>query len=123
MPPLQKKKIVVADDDRAVLDSLRLILELEGYEVHAVNSSREIPSTFGVRYPDLFVLDIWMAQQDGRIICRQLKSDPLTANIPIFMISGSNDVADSAFAAGADAFMMKPLSMELLLRNIQTITS
>jgi CheY-like chemotaxis protein len=119
---INKKKILIADDDPAILDSLRLILEVDGYEVTTVDRGEEIVKVVESK-PDLLLLDIWMAGQDGRELCRKLKSDKRTASIPIILFSAGREMADSAKAAGANDFVEKPFEIETLLEKIQKLTS
>ncbi len=114
-----KKKILVADDDPAIVDSIQLMLELEGYEVDTTVYGETIYNMEKV-YPDVLLLDIWMSGQDGREICKFLKKNPSTKHIPIIMISASRDVGKSAKEAGADDFIAKPFEMEELLEKVKT---
>ena len=116
------KKILVADDDPAILDSIKMILELEGYEVVTTVNGATVPSLLKNK-PDLLLLDIWMSGQDGKDICRTLKADKATKNIPIIMVSASRDVAASAKEAGADDFLTKPFEMDDLLAKVKKYTS
>lgn len=115
-------KILVADDDPAILDSIKMILELEGYEVTTTVDGATIGRMFEEQ-PDLLLLDIWMSGQDGKDICRALKAQDTTRHIPIIMISASRDVAESARDAGADDFLTKPFEMEELLLKVKKFTT
>lgn len=110
-------KILVADDDPAILDSIRMLLELNGYEVETTVDGEKIYK-MEKDYPDILLLDIWMSGQDGRDICRYLKKNPLTKHIPIIMISASRDVMKSAHDANADDFIAKPFEIDELLSKI-----
>lgn len=102
------KRIMIADDDPGIVDAVQMLLEFEGYEV---SSTVDGSTVLNIReeLPDLFLLDIWMSGDDGRDICRKLKSLPSTKNIPVIMISASKDIEQSALDAGADDFIAKPL--------------
>jgi len=113
------KKILVADDDPAILDSVKMILELEGYDVDTTVNGETVYK-MEKDYPDVLLLDIWMSGQDGREICKFLKNDPLTKHIPIIMISASRDIVQSAKDAGADDFIEKPFEIEVLLKKIKS---
>jgi CheY-like chemotaxis protein len=63
-----------------------------------------------------------MSGEDGRDICKKLKQDPLTKNIPVIMISASRDIKESAMEAGADDFLAKPFEMDDLLKKIEDLT-
>jgi DNA-binding response OmpR family regulator len=111
------KKILIADDDPAILDSIKIILELEGYEVDTTVNGETIYK-MEKEYPALLLLDIWMSGQDGRDICKYLKSNEHTKDIPIIMISASRDIEKSARDAGAEDFISKPFEMDELLSKV-----
>ena len=71
--------------------------------------------------PDLLLLDIWMSGIDGRDVCRKVKADPKTKNIPVLMISASRDIRESALASGADDFLEKPFEMDILIEKIEQL--
>ena len=110
-------KILVADDDPAIVESTTLILEEFGYEVDSTVDGQTIYK-MEKKLPDLLLLDIWMSGQDGRKICKYLKNDKLTKHIPVIMISASRDVRKSTLEAGADDFLAKPFEMDSLLEKI-----
>jgi len=112
------KKITVADDDPGILDAVGMMLEMEGYEVNATLNGNNILN-FQEPLPDIYVLDIWMSGTDGRDLCKKLKSEDLTKNIPVILISASNDLQRSAESAGADDFLAKPFEIDMLLAKIE----
>lgn len=112
------KKIMVADDDPGILDAVCIMLEYEGYEVYCTPDGAEL-LTMESGFPDLLLLDIWMSGVDGRDLCKQLKHRPASANMPIVMISASNDIARSALEAGANDFLAKPFDIDVLLKKIE----
>lgn len=71
--------------------------------------------------PDLFLLDIWMPGLSGTKICRALKNNPKTADIPVILISASLNVAKAATEANADNFIAKPFDMRELVGKIQEL--
>ncbi len=112
------KKILIADDDTAILDATKMLLELGGYEVHTAVDEETVAKAFKDP-PDLLLLDIWMSGQDGKDICKRLKAQESTKHIPIILISASRDVKESAQEAGADDFITKPFEMKHLLAKIE----
>ncbi len=114
------KKIMIADDDPAIIDALQMMLELEDYEVSTTVDGETIYK-MQKEFPDLLILDIWMSGQDGREICSFLKNSPHTKDIPILMISASRDVDGSAHKAGADDFITKPFEMDDLLGKVKKL--
>jgi CheY-like chemotaxis protein len=112
------KKVLVADDDPAILDVMRMMLEFEGYEVTTTpNGATILQMETGL--PDLLLLDIWMSGTDGRELCRKLKLNEKTKRIPVVLVSASKDIEHSAREAGADDFIAKPFEMNELLQKIE----
>lgn len=115
------KTIMLADDDEAIVDATVLMLDIMGYAVVQTMDGTEIPAMAATRQPDLIVLDIWMSGVDGRNICRMLKADPATRQIPVLMISASRDIGQSAMDAGANDFIEKPFEMSRLLDKVEAL--
>jgi DNA-binding response OmpR family regulator len=115
-----KKKILVADDDEAILDALILILEDAGYEVEATDNGMTIRDSLS-NSPDLLLLDIRMSGWNGRDICRYLKSQEATKHIPIILFSANRDTEKLAREAGADDFITKPFDIDELLEKIEQL--
>jgi len=114
---MENKKIFIADDDEAIVDATSMMLEMVGYQVkHTLNGAAV--QTALLDRPDLLLLDIWMSGVDGRDICRRLKADPVTLDIPVLMISASREIRESALESGADDFLAKPFDMDDLLEKV-----
>lgn len=108
---------MIADDDPGIVDAMEMLLEFEGYEVTSTVDGTTVLDMKD-ELPDLLLLDIWMSGEDGRYICKKLKQDKLTKDIPVIMISASRDIRDSAMMAGADDFLAKPFDMNELLKKV-----
>ncbi|SEM59078.1 two-component system, OmpR family, response regulator MprA/putative two-component system response regulator [Mucilaginibacter gossypiicola] len=113
----KNKKIMIADDDPGIVDAVEMLLEFEGYEVTSTVDGATVLDMKD-ELPDLLLLDIWMSGEDGRDICKKLKQNELTKDIPVIMISASRDIRDSAMIAGADDFLAKPFDMDELLKKV-----
>lgn len=113
-----QKKVMIADDDPGILDAVEAMLEFGGYEVSSTSNGATVLEMQD-HFPDLLLLDIWMAGTDGRDVCKQLKQQDKTKNMPIIMISASTELERSAKEAGADDFLEKPFDMEELLEKIE----
>jgi two-component system alkaline phosphatase synthesis response regulator PhoP len=83
---MQRKKILIVDDEPDIRDILQIILEEEGYLTHTAAHLPALQDLLGFQ-PDLILLDILLAGSDGRAFCRQLKSQPSTAHIPVILMS------------------------------------
>ncbi|TDQ11060.1 response regulator transcription factor [Pedobacter metabolipauper] len=114
------KKIFIADDDEAIVDATVMMLEVMGYEVKYTFNGATVTEAINDR-PDLVLLDIWMSGIDGRDICKQIKANPKTSQIPVIMVSASRDIAQSALDAGADGFLEKPFEMDALINKIESL--
>ena len=117
----EKKKIIVADDDAGIVDAVGIMLDMAGYDVQPTLSGGILLSMQKEEYPDLILLDIWMSGEDGTEICRALKAKAETKGIPVILFSASKEIAQSAFAAGADDFLAKPFEMNDLLNKISNL--
>ena len=115
---MQIPRIVVADDDLAILDCIQLILEDEGYKVKTTANGADVPALAKTR-PNLLLLDVWMSGQDGRKICKKLKGDKATKDLPIIIISANKDTAQIAKEAGANDFIEKPFEIDDLLAKVK----
>jgi DNA-binding response OmpR family regulator len=65
--------------------------------------------------PDLIFLDIWMSGMDGKIICKELKSNPATSDIPVVLFSANRDTREISKECGADDYILKPFEVKELL--------
>jgi CheY-like chemotaxis protein len=112
------QKILVVDDDESILEVVQIVLEGEGYQVQTCLNS-ECFQHFDSDQPDLILLDILLSGEDGRQICKQLKSDEKTAHIPIIMLSAHSDASKVADTSGADDFLEKPFDVDMLIEIVE----
>ncbi len=120
-----KKKIMLVDDNRTMLDLLTSLLNLEGYQV--VYVSQEIGFFESVRFhePDLIVMDVHLRMEssieiNGLDLLEKLRSDPTLKDTKIIMVSG-RDMREKSKKAGADDFILKPFMPDELTRKIKTL--
>jgi len=114
-----KKKILVAEDDRAILEVVKIILEQEGFETYFADREEGIRSIIRDQNPDLILLDIWLGGSDGGKIAKSVKSDKQTKDIPIIMISANNETEKITRESGANGFLLKPFNIEDLLEIVR----
>lgn len=114
----RKKKILIADDDPAILDVLTLFLQDVGYEVESTTDG-EFLRHFPHGYPDLLLLDIWMSGWNGRDICLSLRNQDATRHLPILILSANQEAQHIAGDVGADGFLAKPFDLDDLLKKIE----
>ncbi|MEO8720883.1 MAG: response regulator [Ginsengibacter sp.] len=108
------KKILITDDDEGVQDIFKLIFERAGYDVEIYGEAKSILENNYV-YPDLFLLDRQLSGQDGLQVCQFLKSQSLTKDIPVIIVSATPGIGKLAQDAGADDFIEKPFQLKELL--------
>jgi DNA-binding response OmpR family regulator len=114
------KKILVLDDDKEILDVISYVLEDSGYIVRTLSSGETILDEIRKFHPDLVLMDIMLADMDGRIICQDLKGSSETKTLPIILISASHNVADTLKQIGApNDFIAKPFDIEHLISRIK----
>jgi DNA-binding response OmpR family regulator len=111
------KKILVADDNPAILDALKIMLEEDGYEVETTEDGA-VAQNMRRPLPDLLLLDVAMSGIDGGDVCKHLKSAAASKHIPIIIISAAKDIENIAKKAGADDFISKPFQMDHLLATV-----
>lgn len=116
-----KERILVVDDDPAMLDYVASVLGSAGYTVErAADGATGLSKAFASR-PDVVVLDILMPGMDGLTVCDRLKFDPRTRDVPIIFLSarGDDDTAALASVLEAYAFIEKPFAPEELLGEVR----
>ena len=112
-------RILAVDDDRDILEVLQYILEDSGYEVETLANGQYLLDRISQNPPDLILLDIMLGNLDGRDLCRKVKTNKDTHNIPVILISASHDVSQSLNQIGApNDFIAKPFDIDVLLGSI-----
>jgi len=115
-----KPRILVIDDEGAIRDSLRMILEYEDYQFVGAASGQEGLAIAQRERPDLVLLDIKMPGMDGMELLRRVRE---TSSVPVIFLTSKDDELDEALglAMGADDYISKPFSQRLLIARIRAI--
>jgi len=118
---MEKKKILIIDDEQDLVDFVKLRLEANNYRVVTAGDGKEGLSVFARENPDLVLLDILIPKIDGFKVCQALKKAPSTADIPIIMLTAKDRTEDVKLAkeAGADGYIIKPFDSATLLLTIK----
>jgi CheY-like chemotaxis protein len=116
-------KMLIVDDDATFVVFLRDILESRGYQVHAARNGPEGLEKARQKRPDLILLDVMMPQMDGYEVCRRLKEDSSTAQIPVLMLTAKGQVKEKVkgLNIGADDYLPKPCDKEELEARIEAL--
>ena len=115
-------KILVVDDERAVRESLRRALELEGYEIElAADGNEALYRLEAAEEPDAVILDVLMPGVDGLEVCRRLRG--AGSKLPVLMLTARTEVEDrvAGLDAGADDYVSKPFALEELLARVRAL--
>ena len=116
-----KRKILVVDDDRDLVELITEVLERDGrFEVRSVNNGFDAGMMVKEYHPDLIVLDVMLPDINGKEVCQRVRVEKATDEVRIICISGmvEDDKISELRAAGADDFMHKPFEVEKLLERM-----
>ena len=112
-------KILIVEDERDIVELLRYNLEEAGFETDYVRNGADALHRAVEKSPDLILLDLMLPEVDGLIVCRLLKNEPRTKNIPIVMVTAKTEERDriAGLELGVDDYITKPFSpKEVVLR-------
>ena len=114
-------RILIADDDRAIRESLARALGLEGYDVVQANDGAAALSLVESAQPDVAVLDVMMPNVDGLTVCRVLRAE--RNRLPILMLTARTETPDrvAGLDAGADDYLPKPFDLDELLARLRAL--
>ena len=121
VPRATPAHVLVVDDDPEIVTFLATLLELEGIDSSVATSAAAALERVEAAVPSLVLLDIAMPDRDGLDLCRTLKKDPRTRDVPVFVVSArpGKDVVQRALAAGAEEFIRKPFENHELIALIR----
>jgi two-component system response regulator MprA len=114
-------KVLVAEDDRAVRESLVRALQLEGYTVASANNGADALEAVRQSVPDVILLDVSMPMVDGLTVCRVLRAEG--NRVPVLMLTARTETSDrvAGLDAGADDYLAKPYDLDELLARLRAL--
>ena len=116
-----RKRILVVDDDPAIVDMLRDVLEHDGrFDVRTTSTGYEAGILTQSFNPDLILLDYLLPDINGNVVCRTIRQNPAFEHISVIFVSGvvNPDEVEQLMKCGADDFIKKPFNMEKLIERI-----
>lgn len=111
-------RILVIDDDVDILSAIEILLSMKGFLVEVTPKGENTFSKIDSFKPNLILMDVLISGSDGRAICKQLKANEDTRNIPVIMFSAHPGAAATISDYGADDFIAKPFNVNNLLQKI-----
>lgn len=120
---MSKQKILVIEDERALVEVLTYNLTNEGFEVISATDGQDGLRRAQRDLPDLVILDLMLPVIDGLQVCRQLRSDPRTQDLRILMLTARSEEIDEivGFNMGADDYVTKPFKIKPLIHRIKAL--
>ena len=120
---MAKKRVFIVEDEEDILELLRYHLEREGYSVTTSVNGEDALAAVPAAMPHLILLDLMLPGLDGLEVCRRLKRDNLTADIPVIMVTAKGEEGDvvTGLELGAEDYICKPFSMKILVARVRRV--
>jgi two-component system, OmpR family, alkaline phosphatase synthesis response regulator PhoP len=119
----EKQSILVVDDERAVVESLRVELEAKGYPVSVARDGEEALDFLKIQVPDLVILDVQMPRKNGYEVLSWIRNEPTTRHLPVIMLSAYSLSGERVKLAsmGIEAYVEKSMGLATLFEKIDSI--
>jgi phosphate regulon transcriptional regulator PhoB len=120
---MTKKKILVADDEKDIVELIAYNLEREGFAVLKACDGRRAWEMVNAEKPDLLLLDLMMPALPGTEVCRMIRRQPATAQLPVIMLTAKADPVDKVLGleVGADDYITKPFHIQELVARVRAV--
>ncbi|MEM6527903.1 MAG: response regulator transcription factor [Chloroflexota bacterium] len=117
------KRVIIVEDEETLANNLSDKMQGEGFSVKTVNNGEEGLALIRGEKPDLVVLDIMLPGLDGLSICRMVRNDPATAEVPIIMLTARGTEVDKivGLESGADDYIVKPFGLGEFLARVRAV--
>ena len=116
-------RVLIVEDEPDIAGLLAFHLEREGYQVHRSRSGVDALQQVRARRPDLMLLDLMLPGMDGLEVCRRLRQEPVTASLPIVMLTAKGEEVDRVLGLelGADDYIVKPFSPKEVVARVRAV--
>jgi len=125
---MEKKKILLVDDDADFTEAVKLLLESRSYDVTVANDGKEGLKKVQTEEPNLIILDVMMPEMDGYQVCAKLKADPKYRQIPILLLTAVGEAItttsytkEMGMKTEADDYIPKPVEPVVLVERVENI--
>lgn len=115
---MNKKKILIFDDDATILEVITIIFEENGFQVEISETSHDILERVAQYRPDVILMDNWIPRIGGVAATKLLKSHEEFKNIPVIYVTANNDIVALAREAQADDYVAKPFNLDDLEEKV-----
>ena len=119
------KKILIVDDQPQIRELVAITLQLSSYQILLAENGQQAIEIAQTEHPDVILLDVMLygSDLDGLEVCRRLKKNPTTEDIPIVLLTAHGQMSDieAGKAAGADDYFTKPFSPIALMKKIEAV--
>ncbi|MFT3701037.1 MAG: response regulator [Agriterribacter sp.] len=112
-------KALIVDDDEDLLEMVSMMLRASDMEVWGLISGDGLMEAIEKHAPQIILMDIYMGDQDGRKLCREIKNNELYRHLPVILYSAGNITPVSIADSGADLFLHKPFDMKTLVNKVK----
>src|SRR5438094_1979876 len=121
--PLAQTRVLIIEDERALTNVLTYNLQREGYEVSVAHDGQEGLRKAQTLPVDLILLDLMLPSMNGLEVCREIRANEITRDVPIVMMTAKAEETDQivGFSLGADDYVTKPFSVKVLLERIKAL--
>jgi two-component system alkaline phosphatase synthesis response regulator PhoP len=123
MKNMARETLLVVDDEEDILELVRYNLSREGYTVRLATSGEQALRMIRQELPDLVLLDLMLPSIDGLEVCKRIKGDPDTADLPVVMLTAKGAEADvvTGLELGASDYITKPFSPRVLIARVRAV--
>jgi len=120
---MTRKKILIADDEKDIVELIAYNLEQEGFTVSKALDGRKAWELVNAEKPDLVILDLMMPAMPGMEVCRMIRRQDATADLPIIMLTAKSDPVDKILGleVGADDYLTKPFHVRELIARVRAV--